>query len=161
MRDGFVETLAYTEFPPEHWRQIRTNNGIERINCEIRRRTRVVRTFPDDNSALLLVAARLKHIVEHERGKRRYLDMSMLEKMDELKEKAEGQKRTGPRTAKSICERIFTVPSMKLVCELHRRAKRSNDRKIKARIALPLARFSQLKEHARGNRQVSQFLKNG
>lgn len=129
VRDGFVETLAYTEFPPEHWRRIRTNNGIERINCEIRRRTRVVRTFPDGNSALFLVATRLKHIVEHERGKRRYLDMSKLEKMDELKGKAEGQKRTGPRTAKSICERIFTVPSTELVREPHRRAKRVNDRK--------------------------------
>ena len=39
MRDGFVETLAYTEIPPEHWRRIRTNNGIERINREIRRST--------------------------------------------------------------------------------------------------------------------------
>lgn len=85
--------------------------------------------------------------------------MSKLEKMDELKGKAEGQKRTGPRTAKSICERIFTVPSMKLVCELHRRAKRSNDRRIKAHIALSLARISQLKERARDNRQVSQFLR--
>lgn len=36
--------------------------------------------------------------------------MSKLEEMDELKERAEGQKRTGPRTAKSICERILTVP---------------------------------------------------
>lgn len=33
VRDGFAETLAYTDFPPEHWRRIRTNNGIERINC--------------------------------------------------------------------------------------------------------------------------------
>lgn len=107
----------------------------------------------------MLVTARLKYIVEHEWGKKRYLDMSKLEKMDELKGKAEGQKRTGPRTAKSICERIFTVPSMKLVCELHRRAKRSNDRRIKAHIALSLARISQLKERARDNRQVSQFLR--
>ena len=90
VRDGFAETLAYTEFPPEHWRRIRTNNGIERINREIRRRTRVVGTFPDGNSALMLVTARLKYIVEHEWGKRRYLDMSKLEEMDELKEKAEG-----------------------------------------------------------------------
>lgn len=89
-RDGFAETLAYMEFPPEHWRRIRTNNGIERINREIRRRTRVVGTFPDGSSALMLVTARLKYIVEHERGKRRYLDMSKLEEMDELKEKAEG-----------------------------------------------------------------------
>ena len=105
VRDGFIERLACTEFPSEHWHRIRTNNGIERINREIRRRTRAVGTFPDGNSVLMLVTAKLKHIVEHERGKRRYLDMSKLEEMDELKEKAEGQKRTGPRTAKSICER--------------------------------------------------------
>lgn len=90
VRDGFAETLAYTEFPPEHWRRIRTNNGIERINRETRRRTRVVGAFPDGNSALMLVTARLKYLVEHERGKRRYLDMSKLEEMDELRGKAEG-----------------------------------------------------------------------
>lgn len=49
VRDGFSETLAYTEFPPEHWRRIKTNNGIERINREIRRRTRGAGTFPDGN----------------------------------------------------------------------------------------------------------------
>lgn len=75
MRDRFAETLAYTEFPPEHWRRIRTNNGIERINR---------------NSALMLVTARLKYIVEHEWGKGRYPDMSKLEEMDELRGKAEG-----------------------------------------------------------------------
>lgn len=78
VRDGFAETLAYTEFTPEHWRRIRTNNGIGRINREIRRRTRVVGTFPNGNSALMLVTARLK--------------------------------RTGTRTAKSICERILSIP---------------------------------------------------
>ena len=90
VRDGFAETLACTEFPPEHWRRIRTNNEIERINREIRRRTRVVGTFPDGNSALMPVTARLKRIAEHERCKRRHLNMSKLEEMDELKEKAEG-----------------------------------------------------------------------
>lgn len=87
VRDGFAETLAYTEFPLEHWHQIRTNNGIERINCEIRRKTRVVGTFPDGNSALMLAAARLKYVAEHEWGKRRYLDMSKLEGIDELRGK--------------------------------------------------------------------------
>lgn len=58
----------------------------------------------------MLVTARLKYIVEHEWGKRRYLDMSKLEEMDELRGKAEGQKRTGQRAAKSICESILTVP---------------------------------------------------
>lgn len=90
VHDGLAETLAYTEFPPEHWRRIRTNNGIERIDCEIRRRTRAVGTYPDGNSVVILVSARLKYIAEHEWGKRRYLDMSKLEEMDELKGKAEG-----------------------------------------------------------------------
>ena len=90
MRERFAETLTHTEFQPENWRRIRTNNGIERIDCEIRRRTRAVGTYPDGNSALILVTAGLKYIVEHEWGKRRYLDMSKLEEMDELRGKAEG-----------------------------------------------------------------------
>lgn len=90
VRDRFAETLSYTEFPPEHWRRIRTNNGVERISRGIRRRTRVAGTFPNGNSALMLVTARLKYLVEHEWGKRRYLDMSKLEEMDELRGKAEG-----------------------------------------------------------------------
>lgn len=65
------------------------------------------RDLPGRQPALMLVTARLKYIAEHEWGKRKYLHMSMLEKLDELKEKAEGQKRTEPRTAKSICERNF------------------------------------------------------
>lgn len=90
VRDGFAEKLACTEFQPEHWHRIRTNNGIDRINRENRRRTRVVGTFPDGKSALMLVTARLKYIVEHEWGKRRYLDMSKLEEMNELEGKARG-----------------------------------------------------------------------
>lgn len=90
MRERLAETLTHTKFPPEHWHRIRTNNGIDRINRENRRRTRVVGTFPDGNSALMLVTARLKYIVEHEWGKRRYLDMSKLEEMDELRGEAEG-----------------------------------------------------------------------
>lgn len=90
VRDGFAETLAYAEFPPEHWCQIRTNGGVERVNREIRRRARVVGTFSDGNSALMPATARLKYIVEHERGKRRHLDMSKLEEMDELEGKTEG-----------------------------------------------------------------------
>lgn len=69
---------------------IKTNNGIERINREIRRRMRVIGTFPNGNSALTLVTARLKYIAEHEWGKRSYLDISKLEKMNELKGKAKG-----------------------------------------------------------------------
>ena len=56
------ETLAYYAFPEEHWRRIRTNNPLERLMREIRRRTRVVGAFPDGQSALNLAAARLRHI---------------------------------------------------------------------------------------------------
>ena len=59
--DGVEETLTYCEFPFEQWTRIRTNNVIERLNREIRRRTRVVGTFPDGNSALMLVCACLRH----------------------------------------------------------------------------------------------------
>ena len=78
VREGYAETLAYTRFPQEHWRRIRANNAIERINREIRRRTRVVGTFPDGRSALMLVTARLKYVAESEWGSRRYLDASLL-----------------------------------------------------------------------------------
>ena len=65
---GYVETLTYTRFPMEHWKRIRTNNAIERLNREIRRRTRVVGTFPDGRSALMLVTARLKYVADSEWG---------------------------------------------------------------------------------------------
>ena len=68
VRDGYAETLAYCGMPREHWRRIRTNNAIERLNREIRRRTRVVGTFPDGKSALMLVAARLKYVADSEWG---------------------------------------------------------------------------------------------
>jgi transposase-like protein len=42
--------------------RVRSNNTFERVNREIRRRTRVVGSFPDDHSALMLVAARLRYI---------------------------------------------------------------------------------------------------
>ena len=77
--DGYAETLAYTRFPREHWRRIRTDNAIERLNREIRRRTRVVGTFPDGKSALMLVTARLKYVAESEWGARRYLDVTLLD----------------------------------------------------------------------------------
>jgi len=83
VREGVEETLSYMQFPPEHWRQIRTNNPLERIMREIRRRTRVVGAFPDGNSALMLVAARLRHIAGTRWGTRRYLDMDRLREQEQ------------------------------------------------------------------------------
>ena len=68
VRGGYAETFAYCAMPREHWRRIRTNNAIERLNRGIRRRTRVVGTFPDGKSALMLVAARLKYVSDSEWG---------------------------------------------------------------------------------------------
>ena len=75
---GIDETLSYYSFPSEHWRSLRTNNPMERLNREIRRRTRVVGAFPDGHSALMLVAARLRHVAATKWGTKRYLQMNRL-----------------------------------------------------------------------------------
>jgi len=62
--------LAYKSGPPE----------------PVRRRTRVVGTFPDGNSALMLVAARLRHIAGTKWGTRRYLNINLIEEMEAEKE---------------------------------------------------------------------------
>ena len=75
---GIEETLSYYALPPEHWRCLRTNNPLERLMREIRRRTRVVGAFPDGRSALMLVAARLRHVAATRWGTKRYLQMNRL-----------------------------------------------------------------------------------
>lgn len=79
IENGMDETLTYMDFPFEHWTRIRTNNVIERLNREIRRRTRVVGTFPDGNSALMLVCARLRHVAGTQWGSKKYMNMKHLE----------------------------------------------------------------------------------
>mgnify|MGYP003471718604 FL=1 len=78
VEQGVGETLSYMAYPREHWTRIRTNNPLERIMREIRRRTRVVGAFPDGRSALMLVAARLRHVAGTKWGTRKYLDMERL-----------------------------------------------------------------------------------
>jgi putative transposase len=82
IQDGIAETLTYYSFPASHWRRIRTNNPLERIMREIRRRTRVVGAFPDGKSALMLAAARLRHIAGTVWGTKRYLKMDLLRDLD-------------------------------------------------------------------------------
>jgi putative transposase len=78
---GIEETLTYMDFPYAHWLKLRSNNVIERLNREIRRRTRVVGTFPDGNSALMLVCARLRHVATKAWGVKRYMNMKHLEEL--------------------------------------------------------------------------------
>jgi len=76
--EGVDETLTYYAFPREHHRHIYTNNPLEAINKQIRQRTRVVGAFPDGNSALMLAAARLRHIAGTQWGLKRYMNMDRL-----------------------------------------------------------------------------------
>jgi len=82
IRESIQETLSYYDFPCAHWRRIRTNNPLERIMKEIRRRTNVVGAFPDGNSALMLVAARLRHIAGTRWSTKRYLNMDLLRELE-------------------------------------------------------------------------------
>ena len=81
LREGIGETTTYLldEYPPEHRRRIRTNNMIERLNREIRRRTRVVGCFPDGRCARMLICARIRYVTANDWSSRRYLDMSRLD----------------------------------------------------------------------------------
>lgn len=83
LQDGIEETLTHMDFTPQHWIRIRTNNTIERLNREIKRRTKVIGTFPDGQSALMPVCARLRHAAGTQWGTRRYMDMDHLTKPEE------------------------------------------------------------------------------
>ena len=83
VEDGIEETLTYMDFPTQHWSRIRTNNTIERLNREIKRRTKAIGAFPDGQSALMLVCARLRHVAAPSWGARRYMNMDHLFKPEE------------------------------------------------------------------------------
>ncbi len=78
VEESIDETLTFYAFPDGHWRKIRTNNPLERIMKEIRRRTRVVGAFPDGQSCLNLAAARLRHIAGTNWSTRKYMNMTPL-----------------------------------------------------------------------------------
>ena len=108
MEGGIEETLAYYAFPEEHWRSIRTNNPLERILREIRRRTRVVGAFPDGQSALNLAAARLRHIAGTEWSTKRYLSMDFLK--DHQLRTPPPEPQPAPLSRTSKCEKLWTLP---------------------------------------------------
>jgi len=79
IEEGIEETLAHFSFPETHRRKIRSTNGLERFNQEIKRRTRVVRIFPNREACLRLVTALCVEQSEEWLSGKRYLDMSHLE----------------------------------------------------------------------------------
>ena len=82
VEEGIEETLTYMNFPSRHWTKIRTNNTIERVNREIKRRTKAIGAFPDGQSALMLVCARLRHVAASGWGTKKYLNMQHLFDME-------------------------------------------------------------------------------
>lgn len=75
LQDGFTAATTFYDFPRQHWTRIRSNNGLERLHGEIKRRTRSVGAFPDRESALRLITAVALQVTEVW-GARRYLHMS-------------------------------------------------------------------------------------
>jgi transposase-like protein len=112
------ETLSYYAFPEEHWRRIRTNNPLERILREIRRRTRVVGAFPDGQSALNLAAARLRHIAGTAWSTKRYLNIGLLK----------DQQMRGALSFGAACAiQIWRLPSYLRISVAHPRGESGSD----------------------------------
>lgn len=78
VHECYAETLMCTP-PTSTDAKIRSSNAIEQLNRKFKKRTRVVGTFPDGRSALMLVTTRLKYVAESEWRSRRYLDVSLLD----------------------------------------------------------------------------------
>jgi len=89
IEEHIEECLACLSFPESHRRRIRTTNGLERLNQEIRRRTRVVRIFPNPEACLRLVSALAIEQSEEWVTGRRYLDMSELDEQRHVERESE------------------------------------------------------------------------
>jgi putative transposase len=89
LEEHIEECLSCLAFPESHRRRIRTTNGLERLNQEIKRRTRVVRIFPNREACLRLVSALAIEQSEEWLTGRRYLDMRELEEHHREKPRAE------------------------------------------------------------------------
>lgn len=90
LEEHVEECLTCLAFPESHRRRIRTTNGLERLNQEIKRRTRVVRIFPNREACLRLVSALAVEQSEEWVTGRRYLDMGDLEEQRHEEREAQG-----------------------------------------------------------------------
>jgi putative transposase len=82
MRNAKLDVLAFIQFPVIHWRKIWSNNPLERLNKEIKRRTNVVGIFPNDTAVIRLVGAVLADQHDDWIIARRYLTDSSLAELD-------------------------------------------------------------------------------
>ena len=91
LEEGGEDSLACLNFPEQHRRRIRTKNSLERFNQEIKRRTSVLRIFPNRNSALRLIGALCMEQAEEWITGRQYLDMNLLKREGEKENKTLNQ----------------------------------------------------------------------
>lgn len=75
LEENFEEGLAFYKFPRKHWKQIRTSNMVESLNKEVRRRTDVVRVFPNEKSCTRLISAILMDKHEDWIGGKKYMNI--------------------------------------------------------------------------------------
>ena len=80
LHDAETDLTAFAAFPTEHWKKIWSNNPIERVNTEIKRRADIVQVFPNRDSVTRLIGAIL--LEQHEEwqyGQRRYLSNTSMQ----------------------------------------------------------------------------------
>ena len=82
VESGVNETFTFYGYPLQHWLKIKTNNPMERLLKEVRRRTKVIGAFPDSHAALMLVSALLRHVSATKWGTHKYMNMQLLNEMD-------------------------------------------------------------------------------